>query len=223
MAGRRCCGTRTPPTRSPAPGEVLVSLRAASLNHLDLWVRKGLPSVPKPRILGADGAGVRVDTGERVVINPGLEHGAVITRDRGAHRRNALRDDRGPGRQRLPARRRDRLRDGGGVPARLRDGLPDARDEGAAPGRRMGADLGDRRGRRDRRLRDRPRRRGEDSRHVLVGREARARPRMGRRLAVPRGGGGGCEGDRRRRPRRRDGRRGDLEGLARARSSPAAG
>ncbi|HUP33579.1 MAG TPA: zinc-binding dehydrogenase [Gaiellaceae bacterium] len=61
------------------PGEVLVSLRAASLNHLDLWVRKGLPSAPKPRILGADGAGVRVDTGERVVINPGLEHGAVIT------------------------------------------------------------------------------------------------------------------------------------------------
>jgi zinc-binding alcohol dehydrogenase/oxidoreductase len=61
------------------PGEVLISLRAASLNHLDLWVRKGLPSVPKPRILGADGAGIRVDTGERVVINPGLEHGAVIT------------------------------------------------------------------------------------------------------------------------------------------------
>jgi zinc-binding alcohol dehydrogenase/oxidoreductase len=62
-----------------APGEVLVELRAASLNHLDLWVRKGLPSVPKPRILGADGAGIRVDTGERVVINPGLEHGNVIT------------------------------------------------------------------------------------------------------------------------------------------------
>jgi zinc-binding alcohol dehydrogenase/oxidoreductase len=63
----------------PKPGEVLVSLRAASLNHLDLWVRKGLPSVPKPRILGADGAGVRLDTGERVVINPGLEHGHTIT------------------------------------------------------------------------------------------------------------------------------------------------
>ena len=60
-------------------GEVLVSLRAASLNHLDLWIRKGLPSVPKPRILGADGAGVRVDTGERVVINPGLEHGQTIS------------------------------------------------------------------------------------------------------------------------------------------------
>src|ERR671932_824218 len=63
------------PDPEPKPGEVLVSLRAASLNHLDLWIRKGLPSVPKPRILGADGAGVRVDTGERVVINPGLDHG----------------------------------------------------------------------------------------------------------------------------------------------------
>src|SRR6187551_290352 len=67
------------PDPEAGPGEVLISLRAASLNHLDLWVRKGLPSVPKPRILGADGAGIRVDTGERVVINPGLEHGATIT------------------------------------------------------------------------------------------------------------------------------------------------
>ena len=67
------------PEPAAADGEVLVSLRAASLNHLDLWVRKGLPSVPKPRILGADGSGIRVDTGERVVINPGLEHGHVIT------------------------------------------------------------------------------------------------------------------------------------------------
>jgi NADPH:quinone reductase-like Zn-dependent oxidoreductase len=67
------------PEPIPGPGEVLVSLRAASLNHLDLWIRKGLPSVPKPRILGADGAGIRVDTGERVVINPGLEHGPMIT------------------------------------------------------------------------------------------------------------------------------------------------
>ena len=70
------------------PGEVLVELRAAGLNHLDVWVRKGLPSVPKPRILGADGAGVvaalgdGVDAfalGERVVINPGVEHGDRIT------------------------------------------------------------------------------------------------------------------------------------------------
>jgi len=56
-----------------------VRLRAASLNHLDLWIRKGLPSVPKPRILGADGAGIREETGERVVINPGIEHGEKIT------------------------------------------------------------------------------------------------------------------------------------------------
>jgi NADPH:quinone reductase-like Zn-dependent oxidoreductase len=67
------------PDPAVGPGEVLIRLRAASLNHLDLWVRKGLPSVPKPRILGADGAGVREDTGARVVINPGLEHGDRIT------------------------------------------------------------------------------------------------------------------------------------------------
>jgi len=67
------------PDPEPGPGEVLVRLRAASLNHLDLWIRKGLPSVPKPRILGADGAGLREDTGERVVINPGIEHGEKIT------------------------------------------------------------------------------------------------------------------------------------------------
>jgi len=66
------------------PGEVLVRLHASALNHLDLWIRKGLPSVPKPRILGADGAGVvealgdgvtGFDLGERVVLNPGIEAG----------------------------------------------------------------------------------------------------------------------------------------------------
>jgi len=70
------------------PGEVLVSLRAAALNHLDVWVRKGLPSVPKPRILGADGAGVIANLGEgvdgleigqRVVVNPGIPHDGRIT------------------------------------------------------------------------------------------------------------------------------------------------
>ena len=69
------------PDPAPGPGEVLVELRAASLNHLDVWVRKGLPSVPKPRILGADGAGLvaalgegvtGLSIGDRVVINPGL-------------------------------------------------------------------------------------------------------------------------------------------------------
>ena len=66
------------PDPVPGEGEVLVELRAASLNHLDVWVRKGLPSVPKPHILGSDGAGIRTDTGERVVINPGLERGDRI-------------------------------------------------------------------------------------------------------------------------------------------------
>jgi len=72
------------PDPEPGPDQVLVRLRAASLNHLDIWVRKGLPSVPKPRILGADGAGVVAalgagvtgfELGQPVVINPGVEAG----------------------------------------------------------------------------------------------------------------------------------------------------
>jgi NADPH2:quinone reductase len=72
----------------PGPDEVLVALRAASLNHLDIWVRRGLPSVPKPRILGADGAGVvaalgegvrNFEVGDRVVVNPGIPNGSRIT------------------------------------------------------------------------------------------------------------------------------------------------
>jgi zinc-binding alcohol dehydrogenase/oxidoreductase len=59
----------------PTDGQVLVELRAASMNHLDIWIRKGLPSVPKPRILGADGAGVIAGTDKRVVINPGILEG----------------------------------------------------------------------------------------------------------------------------------------------------
>jgi NADPH:quinone reductase-like Zn-dependent oxidoreductase len=63
-------------------GEVLIRVRASALNHLDVWIRKGLPSVPKPRVLGADGAGVvealghgvsGFEPGQRVVINPGIE------------------------------------------------------------------------------------------------------------------------------------------------------
>jgi NADPH:quinone reductase-like Zn-dependent oxidoreductase len=66
------------PDPEPGDGDVLVELRAASLNHLDVWMRKGLPSVAKPRILGADGAGVIAGTDERVVINPGiLENGRM--------------------------------------------------------------------------------------------------------------------------------------------------
>ena len=80
--------TRRFPIRSPRAGEVLIELRAAGLNHLDVWIRKGLPSVPKPRILGADGAGVvaalgdGVDgfsIGDRVVSNPGIVHDGHLT------------------------------------------------------------------------------------------------------------------------------------------------
>jgi NADPH:quinone reductase-like Zn-dependent oxidoreductase len=76
------------PDPEPGPNEVLVSLRAAGLNHLDIWVRKGLPSVPKPRILGADAAGVVAtlgngvqgfEVGDRVVLNPGIPHDGRIT------------------------------------------------------------------------------------------------------------------------------------------------
>jgi zinc-binding alcohol dehydrogenase/oxidoreductase len=66
------------PDPTPGEGDVLIELRAASLNHLDLWIRKGLPSVPKPRILGADGAGVIAGTDERVVINPGIVRGGKM-------------------------------------------------------------------------------------------------------------------------------------------------
>lgn len=62
----------------PGPDEVLVELRAASLNRLDIWLRRGLPSVAKPHILGADGAGVIAGTEERVVIDPALDHDAGV-------------------------------------------------------------------------------------------------------------------------------------------------
>jgi hypothetical protein len=68
------------------PGEVLIEARAVALNHLDIWVRNGLPGsrLSMPHVLGADGAGVvagvgaevsRVKAGDRVVINPGLHCG----------------------------------------------------------------------------------------------------------------------------------------------------
>ena len=67
----------------PQSGEVCVSIQAAALNHLDIWVRKGLPGVklPLPRIPGSDGAGVIIECGEgvaqikvgdRVILSPGM-------------------------------------------------------------------------------------------------------------------------------------------------------
>src|SRR3990170_924447 len=68
------------------PGDVKVRVRASALNHLDLFVRQGIPTLklPLPHILGSDVAGeidkvgdnVRdLAEGERVVVNPGLTCG----------------------------------------------------------------------------------------------------------------------------------------------------
>ncbi len=72
----------------PTPGrdEVRVRVRAAALNHLDLWVRKGIPglNLPLPHIGGSDMAGDVESVGEgvdssligkRVVVNPALACG----------------------------------------------------------------------------------------------------------------------------------------------------
>jgi NADPH:quinone reductase-like Zn-dependent oxidoreductase len=44
--------------------QVLVRVRACSLNHLDVWVRKGLPGVKLPHVLGSDIAGEVAEVGE---------------------------------------------------------------------------------------------------------------------------------------------------------------
>ncbi len=58
------------------PGEALVRVRACSVNHLDLWVRAGLPGLTPdmPHILGNDIAG------EIVAVGPGVTHVAPGTR-----------------------------------------------------------------------------------------------------------------------------------------------
>lgn len=82
---------RDEPVPEPGVGQVLVHVSHASLNHLDVWIRKGLPSVPKPRIMGADAVGTVAATGpgaaellaerglavgDRVVLDPGSSCGA---------------------------------------------------------------------------------------------------------------------------------------------------
>ena len=46
--------------------QVLVHVKACAMNHLDIWVRKGLPGVKLPHILGSDVAGEVADVGEYV-------------------------------------------------------------------------------------------------------------------------------------------------------------
>jgi NADPH:quinone reductase-like Zn-dependent oxidoreductase len=63
------------PDPQPAAGEVVVELRTAALNRRDLLVSRGVYPFPLPLIPGSDGAGVRRDTGEEVVILPSLHWG----------------------------------------------------------------------------------------------------------------------------------------------------
>ncbi len=52
--------------------QVLVRIRAVAMNHLDLWVRKGVPGVKLPHILGSDIAGEVVEVGEYITsVKPG--------------------------------------------------------------------------------------------------------------------------------------------------------
>jgi NADPH:quinone reductase-like Zn-dependent oxidoreductase len=77
------------PAPAPAAGEALIDVRAAALNHIDVWLRRGLPAlkVPLPHVSGGDvcgvvaalGPGVQgVKEGDRVVVNPGLSCGRCL-------------------------------------------------------------------------------------------------------------------------------------------------
>ena len=76
------------PTPRPGPGEVLVKVQACALNHLDIFVRRGMPGKPTPLpfISGGDIAGTvaeigpgvaGVAPGQRVLVDPAIEHGAI--------------------------------------------------------------------------------------------------------------------------------------------------
>jgi len=87
----------TLPDPVAGPGEVLLRVRACALNHLDLWIRAGLPSskVKPPHILGSDAAG------EVAALGPGVEDVPLGARfavhpGRSCGRCDACRDGRDP-------------------------------------------------------------------------------------------------------------------------------
>jgi NADPH:quinone reductase-like Zn-dependent oxidoreductase len=74
------------PKPSVGPNDVLIRLKAASLNHLDIWIRSGARerNIPLPHIGGSDGAGViaeiggavqGIKPGDSVLISPGISCG----------------------------------------------------------------------------------------------------------------------------------------------------
>src|SRR5579864_3758212 len=70
---------RERPKTEPVKGTVAVEIRAASVNHLDLWMAHGAQRVTPPRVIAADGAGTvhasseaRWKAGDEVVIFPTL-------------------------------------------------------------------------------------------------------------------------------------------------------
>ena len=85
-----------PGPAEPGPRDVVVALKAAALNHLDLFVLGGMPGLALdfPHIMGADGAGVvetvggavtELKPGDHVVLNPGLSCRACATCRAGEH------------------------------------------------------------------------------------------------------------------------------------------
>jgi NADPH:quinone reductase-like Zn-dependent oxidoreductase len=83
--GPEVLGLHQRPLPAPREGFVRVAIKAVSVNHLDLWVRRGLPHLKHryPHVLGSDGAGVVLDAlgddsvgpGHPCLINPGLSCG----------------------------------------------------------------------------------------------------------------------------------------------------
>jgi NADPH:quinone reductase-like Zn-dependent oxidoreductase len=82
------------PNPAERQGWVTVALRASALNWHDVLVRQGRYRSPLPHIIGADGAGVRTDTGEQVVVLPSLNWGGS---DEAPSRRWEILGDHSPG------------------------------------------------------------------------------------------------------------------------------
>ncbi len=73
--GPEVLGFETVPDPVARSGDAVVELRYCALNNHDVFVREGSLPIALPRILGIDGAGIRRDTGESVVILPSMDWG----------------------------------------------------------------------------------------------------------------------------------------------------